>query len=145
MCCFDDKESSSFGDTGSEFNVCASTCHISRDRDGAFLAGVSNDLSFLAVILSVKDVTRDLGAFEHFANQLGGIDRGGSDQDRLATIMCFLDFSDDRVVFFPAGFKYLIVMIDADVRHVGRNGQDVELVDVVEFCSLGLSRSGHAC
>ena len=35
-------------------------------------------------------------------------------------------------------------MIDANVRHIGGNGQNVEFVDVVEFGGLGLGCSGHA-
>ena len=108
------------------------------------MAGVSDDLCFLAVILGVEDAAGDLGAFEHFADQLGCVHGCGADEYGLATVIGFLDLADYGIVFLTAGLEHLVILVNADVRHIGGNGQNVEFVDVVEFGGLGLSCSGHA-
>ena len=55
-----------------------------------------------------------------------------------------MDFGNYGVVFLAASFENLIVVVDPDVRDVGRDGENVEFVDVVEFRSFGFGGSGHA-
>ena len=56
----------------------------------------------------------------------------------------FLDFLNDGVEFLAAGFEDLVVFVHAGIRAVRRDGQHVELVDVVELGRLGFGGAGHA-
>ncbi len=62
----------------------------------------------------------------------------------LALGVGFLDRGDDGVELLAAGLEDLVVFIHTDVRRVGRDGQHVEPVDVVELGGLGLGGAGHA-
>jgi hypothetical protein len=55
--------------------------------------------------------------------------------------MCQLD---DGVVFFLERAVDLVVVVDALDRQVGRDLDDLELVDVAEFLGFGRRRAGHA-
>ena len=62
----------------------------------------------------------------------------------LAFGVGFLDFRDDGVELLAAGLEDLVVLVDADVRPVGRDGQHVEPIDVVELGGFGFGGAGHA-
>ena len=77
--------------------------------------------------------------------QLGLLDRGGADQDRLAAFAGASRISrDDRLVLLLDGPVDLVVLVDAADRQVGRDLDDFEPVDVAEFLGLGRGRAGHA-
>ena len=50
----------------------------------------------------------------------------------------------DGVELFRGGAEDGVVVVLADDRHVGRDGDDVEVVDVGEFFGFGRRRTGHA-
>jgi hypothetical protein len=79
----DDEQAAHFSDAFAELNVGAATRHVRRDRDRARLAGALHDLRFLAVILRVQHVVRDLLALQHAAEQLGCFHADRADQHRL--------------------------------------------------------------
>ena len=54
------------------------------------------------------------------------------------------DLLDDRVEFLARRAIDLVVGVVAEHRHVGRDLDDLELVDVAEFLRLGHRRAGHA-
>ncbi len=51
---------------------------------------------------------------------------------------------DDRGKLFLVGAIDLVVLVEALHRHIGRNLDDVELVDLGEFVGFGRRRAGHA-
>ena len=55
-----------------------------------------------------------------------------------------LDLVDDRVPLLPLGAVDDVGVVDADERLVGRDRDDVELVDLPELVGLGHGRAGHA-
>ena len=81
---------------------------------------------------------------EHLAESLRLLDRHRADEDRPSGRLHLLDLVDDGVEL------RLLVEVDevrvvlADHRHVGRDRDDLELVDLVELLGLGHRRSGHA-
>ena len=87
---------------------------------------------------------RDLRALEHAGEGFRRLDGRGADQHGLPLGVGFLDFRDDGVELLAAGLEYLVVLVDADVRRVGRDRQHVEAVDVVELGGLGLGGASHA-
>ena len=104
-----------------------------------------DDLRFLPVIFRVQHVVRNFFALQHAAEQLGRFDADRADEHRLLLAACaFANLVDDRVVFFAARLVDAIVRVLPRDRAVGRDDDDVELVDVVEFVRLGLGGAGHA-
>ena len=152
-----------------ELNVGAAAGHVGRDRDRARHTGLRNNVRLLLVIARVED-GEDLGlgralvarikrgervgigevvllpAFlaQHFRKLLGFLDRSRAHKHRLAARFAFLDQRDDSAVFLHAGPIDLVIVVDADHRHVGRNFQHFEIVNVLEFVGLGRRRAGHA-
>ena len=75
---------------------------------------------------------------------LGLLDRGGADQHRLAARLAVGDQRQDGAVFFIRRAIDLVVLVVADHRHVGRDFEHFEIVDVEELVGLGQRRAGHA-
>src|SRR3989442_10472821 len=46
-------------------------------------------------------------------------------------------------LYFSAAVKDLVVAVGADHRHMRRNDDDLQSVDLLEFVGLGVGRSGH--
>ena len=81
---------------------------------------------------------------QHFRKLLGLLDRGGADQHRLAARLAVLDQRQDRPEFLGRGAIDLVVVVEADHRHVGGDFQNLEIVDVLELVGLGRRGAGHA-
>ena len=152
-----------------ELNVGAAAGHVGGDGDGARHAGLRDDVGFLLVIARVED-GEDLGfggalvagiergegvrvgevvllpavLAQHLGELLGLFDRGGADQHRLAALLAVLDQRHDGAVFLRRGAIDLVVVVDAHHRHVGRDLEHFEIVDVHELVGLGRGRAGHA-
>ena len=152
-----------------ELNVGAAAGHVGGDGDGARHAGLGDDIGFLFVEAGVEhgEILRRLAgtgrgvelvqragraeidhlvalALQKIGKLLGFLDRGRADQHGLGFGVGGLDFGDDGGELFGAGAIDLVVGVDADDRHVGRNFDHVELVDFGEFVGLGRGRAGHA-
>ncbi len=152
-----------------ELNVGAAAGHVGGDRDGARHAGLRDDIGLLLVIAGIED-GEDLGLggalvagiergervrigeivllpallAQHFRELLGLLDRGGADQHRLAARLAVLDQRQDRAEFLGRGAIDLVVVVEADHRHVGGDFQHFEIVDVLELVGLGRRGAGHA-
>ncbi len=152
-----------------ELDVGAAAGHVGGDGDGAGNAGLRDDIGFLLVVAGIEDgedlglggalvagiergkgvgigevVRLPAGLAQHVGELLGFLDRGGADQHRLAAQLAVLDQRDDGAVFLLGGAIDLVVVVDADHRHVGRHFEHFELVDVEELVGLGERRAGHA-
>ena len=139
-----DEQAAGFGDAGGELDVGAAASHVRGDGDGSEVAGTGDDFGFLRVEFRVEHRVRDLRALEHAGEGFRGFDGGGSAEDWLAFGVGFLDLGDDGVELLAAGFEDLVVLVDADVRRVGRDRQHVEAIDVVELGGFGFGGAGHA-
>ncbi len=82
--------------------------------------------------------------FSMVGDHLRDLDRGGTDQHRLAALHAVADVFDDRLVLFSLGEVDQIGLIVAHHRLVGRDDHDLEAVDLLEFEGLGIGRAGHA-
>ena len=152
-----------------ELDVGAAAGHVGGDGDRAGHAGLGDDVGFLLVVAGVEDGEHlGLGGAlvagierrerigigevvllpallaQHLGELLGLLDRGGADQHRLAARLAVLDQRDDGAVFLRRRAIDLVVVVDADHRHVGRDFQHFEIVDVQELVGLGQRRAGHA-
>ena len=66
-----------------EFNIGSAPGHVGGDGDGAGLAGERDDFGLARMVFGVEDVVRNALAVEQAADHLGGVDGGGTDEDRL--------------------------------------------------------------
>ncbi len=75
---------------------------------------------------------------------LGLLDAGGADEDRLAALLRLLDQRRHGVVFLARRAVDLVVAVRPADRHVGRDLDHLQLVDLGEFVGLGHRGAGHA-
>ncbi len=81
---------------------------------------------------------------QHLGELFRLLDRGGADQHRLGALLAVVDQGQDRAVFLDGGPIDLVVVVDADHRHVGRHLDHFEVVDVRELVGFRQRRTGHA-
>src|SRR2546427_417310 len=74
--------------------IFASPGHVRRDRDGADLTGVLDDLRLARVLLRVQDVVRHTLALQELAQVLRRLDRDRADEHRLALLVALFDVRD---------------------------------------------------
>ena len=101
-------------------------------------------LASSACCLALRTRVRDAALLEQRGEVLGLLDRDGADQDRLALRVALGDVLDDGVVLRLLGAVDEVGLVLAEHRHVGRDRDDAELVDLVELAGLGHGRAGHA-
>ncbi len=81
--------------------------------------------------------------FHRLGELLGLLDRGRADEHRLELRVGGLDLANDRAqFFFRRAIDFIVLVVPLD-RLVGRNLDDIELIDFGEFIRLGRRRSGH--
>ena len=84
-----------------EFSVTAqhdigtTSCHVGSDGNSAVLTGLSNDLSFLSVLLGVEDFVLDALSLQHSGEELRLLDGNCTNEDRLSFIVTLDDLVDD--------------------------------------------------
>ena len=137
-------EAAQFGDALPQFDVRPAARHVGGDRDLPPLAGLGNDLRFALVVLGVQNVVLDSGPGQVFAQQLRLLDGDGPDQHGPARPVEFLDLLDRRIELLLLGLVDDVRMVGPDHGHVGRNDQDVQIVDLLEFGRLGVGGARHA-
>src|SRR4051812_24526724 len=127
-----------------QLDVDAAAGHVGRDRDRTLLARVDDDLGLTRVLLRVQDAVRDPLALEQLAQVFRGLDRDRADQDRLTLLVALLDVAHDGLELPLSGLEDQIVLVVARHVHVGRDLDDVQVVDLDELLLLRLRRTGHA-
>src|SRR5439155_14190139 len=137
-------EPAELGDSFTKLDVDAAAGHVRRDRDRVRLAGVLDDLALPLVLLRVQDVVRDAAPLEQLREVLRFLDRDRADEDRLALLVALDDVVDDGVELRLLGLEDEIVLVGAGDRHVGRDLDHVQAVDLDELLLLGLGCTGHA-
>ena len=96
------------------------------------------------MVLGVEDLVRNTVLLQFIRQVLGLLHAGCSDQDRLTRRVPFDNVFDDRVELRTRRSVHQIRLVHADHRTIRRNGDDSEVVDLIElrcFCHRG---SGHA-
>ena len=127
-----------------EQDVGAPAGHVRGDRDRAGPAGLGDDARLLLVELGVQDFVLDPALLEQVAEPLGLLDRDRAHEDRPALLLHVLDLVDDRVELGLLVEVDEVGVVVADHRPVGRDADDLELVDLVELLGLGQRGAGHA-
>ena len=131
-------------DVAAELDVGAAAGHVGGDGDGARPAGLGHDLRLLLVEAGVQHVVRDAGLLQLLRQRLGLLDRHRADQHRLVAGAALLDQLDDGARLVGERAVDLVVGVLAGDRHVGRDLDHLEPVDLAELGRLGHRRAGHA-
>ena len=138
-------ETAKLPDSRTELDVGSAASHVRGDSDSALLSGEGYDLRFTGMVLGVQHFMRNVRKLEHARKDLRGVDRHRTEKDRLPLCMAFCHIGNDCLELLALGAVDLVIAVDAHHRLVGGDGDDPEFVDVLEFASLGLGRTGHAC
>ena len=85
-----------------------------------------------------------LRALQQLREPLGGLDRSGADQHRLAALHAVLDVLENGLELVVLGEEHEIRVVLADHRLVGRDHHHLEAVDLLELERLGVGGAGHA-
>ncbi len=96
------------------------------------------------MLLGVQNLVRNLRALQQLREPLGGLDRGGAHQHRLAALHAILDILENGLELIVLRQEHQIGLVRADHRLVGRNHHHFQSVDLLEFEGLGVRRAGHA-
>ena len=78
----------------------------------------------------------DAAAAKHAGEQFGFVDRNRTHQNRLAFFVAFCDLVNDRIEFCFLSFLNNVVVIVPLNRTVGRDLNDVQLVNFPELTFL---------
>src|SRR5215211_4837131 len=122
-----------------ELDVDAAARHVRGDRDRADLAGFGDDLALALGVLGLRVEDRVLDALllEPLGQHLRHLDRDRAHQDRLALLVAIGDLLNDRGPLAVLGLVDLVVAVVARDRAVGRDVDDLQLVDLRELRRLG--------
>src|SRR6185312_2086438 len=127
-----------------ELDVDAAARHVGCDRDRARLARVHDDLRLTRMLLRVQDVVLDALPLEQLAQVLGGLDGDRADEDGLTRLAALLDVGDDGGELRLLRLEDLVVAVVARDGDVGRDLDDVQIVDLDELLLLRLRGTRHA-
>ena len=139
----EDVQAAEFGHPFPQLDIRTAAGHVGRNGDLAGLTGLSDDIRLFLMVLCIQYVVFDARTGQVSAQQLRFFDGNGPHEDRPPGFMKFLDFGNHRRKFFFFGLVDDIRMIFTDHRHVGRNDQDLQLVNFPELLRLGVGRAGH--
>ena len=140
----DDVQAPDIGDTLAEHDVGTASGHVGRDRDAPALTGIRDDVRLPLVQLGVEHRVLDTELVELAAQPLALLDARCPHEDRLSLLVPLGDLVDHSAIFALLTSVDEVGLIETDHRLVGRDRHDLQLVDLVEFLSLGECGAGHA-
>ena len=140
----DDGQSTRGLDLIGELDVRSPTGHVGGDGDRSRLTGAGHNFCLSLVPFRVENLMLDFPNVQHPTEQFADLHGRGAHQDRSACIAQFDHVVDDGIELLPLGLEDQIVLILPSDGTVGRDGHDVELVDVPQLLGFRFRRAGHA-
>jgi hypothetical protein len=132
------------GRIAAELDVRATAGHVRGDGYCRAAAGLGDDRRFLLVELGVEHLVLDAAPIEHLGEHLALLNTGRTDEHRPALVGHLDDLVNEGVELGVLISVNDVGVIGADHRSVGRDGDHLEAVDLVELLLLGHRRAGHA-
>ena len=127
-----------------ELDVRAASRHVRRDRHGAPLTCVLDDLRFLLVVFGIQDVVLDAVLLQDGAELFRLRNGRRADEDRLSRLVNLFDRLSNGTVFRTLRFVDGVRFVDALHGTVRRHDDDGQLVDLEKLVLFGLCRARHA-
>ena len=140
----DDMKATKLLDTLAKLDVRSAASHVRSNRNSALHACERHNLRFASMILGVQDLMRDVGHLEHTRENLGRIHRDGTQKNGLALSITLRHISDDRLELLALRAINLVVAVNAIDRLICGDGNNIELVNILELARLRLRRTRHA-
>ena len=131
-------------DIAAELDVGTATRHVCRNRDRADTAGLGHDMGFALMEAGVEYLVFDTLRSQELTEEFGLFNRHGPDKNWLSLAGLFGDRLGDPLKFVVSVLVKRVFLIDPCNRDVGRNCDDIHLVDLMELGRLGRCRTGHA-
>ena len=141
--CTDDCETTCIFHFLRKLDIGTTTGHVCRDGDSRRLTGMLHDLCLTCMLLCIQHLMLDTAKTEHTAKKLGCLDIGSTHEDRTS-LGSKLDHLVDHSV--ELGLLCLIdkvIVVDTGDRPVGRDHNNIKLVDRPELACLRLRCTGH--
>ncbi len=126
-----------------EHDVGSPARHVGGHRDRAPHTGEGDDGGLPLVVLGVEDLVLDTLLGEDLGEVFGALDARRPDQHRLPLAVPLLDVLGDGLELRHLGLVDQVRLVLPLHRAVRRDGDDTQLVDLVQLGRLGLRRTGH--
>jgi len=126
-----------------QLDISTTTSHVGGDGDGGRLTSESYDVSLFLVQLSVQHLTGDMTHVEHLLQQFGYLNGGCTHQNGATSLTHLHNLVDDRIILLASRLVDAVVHIVTDHGLVGRNLNNIQLIDVPELASLRRSGTRH--
>ena len=127
-----------------ELYVGPATCHVGCDGHRAEPAGIRNDLGFSLMVMRVQDIVPDPFIQKQRRQPVRFLDARRSHEHRLSATVGLANCLEDCSVLLGFGPENEPRLVLADDFPIGRQRDDVEIVDSVQFLGIGSGGAGHA-
>ena len=127
-----------------QHDVGTTTGHVGCDGDSILFTCLRDDFRFFFMVFCIQYFMLDTACLQHFTEHFRLVDGDGTDQNRLVLFMALLDLCDNRQIFSMLIFKDNVVMVDTDDGFIGRNLDNVQMIDFSELSFFGHTGTGHA-
>ncbi|CCZ52503.1 uncharacterized protein BN771_01198 [Clostridium sp. CAG:75] len=139
----DDLQTTKFRNPIAKLNIGTTTGHIRCDRNGTLLSGIRNNLCLQLMELRIQDFMRN-ACFLKFSTQiLRSINCDRTDQNRLPLLVSLYNVSNNGIELVLFGLIYCIIIVNTRNRLVGRDFNNVHLVNLTELFFLSQRSTGH--
>src|SRR6266566_2006885 len=128
----------------SQDDVSPSPSHVGGDRDRRGLARLGDDPRLALVLLGVEHVVLHASPLQHSRQALRLLHRDRTDQHGPLLPVHVDNLFDHGLELRLLTLVNHVRAVESDHLAVGRDGDHVELVDLVELLRLGHRRTGHA-
>src|SRR5262249_51608225 len=132
------------GGIASQQDVGTTARHVGRDGDRATAPGLGDDLCFTLVVFRIEHVMLHSLLIEEIGKVFRGLDGSSTDQDRYAYLVQGFDLFNDSLELRAGRAVDQVGQVIANHGLVGRNADDIQLVDFIEFLRLGEGGTSHA-
>ena len=125
-------------------NIGAAAGHVGGDGHHPQPPGLRHNLRLALVELGVQHHVPHALALQNRRQPLRFLDRRGAHQHRLPLLVQLGNVVGHRLVLFLLGAEDHVGIFQPQQRLVGRNDDDLELVDLFELGRFGFGRARHA-
>ena len=126
-----------------KFDICTTTRHIGSNCNTTLTACLRNNLRLSCVLLGIKHIMLYAAQFEHSAQQLRHLHRSSTHKHRTSLLLKLHNLLYYGIILILLGLVNLVILILSYNRFVGRDGNNLQLVDRPELTRLCLGCTCH--
>ena len=126
-----------------EFDICPSTCHRSRNGHCPHLSRLCDDLGFTRRMIGIKDIVGNPLSQEQGRVKLGHFNRTDKDKEWIPLGVIGLDCFQRGIHFLREGHIEIIRIVHSPKWAIGRDTNDRHIVGFEKLFFCHLSRTCH--